>query len=132
LNGHSLYPTKPKVSKKDLKEVKHYLDNISTTKIEQVYGVGQYRPWHGDGKSQSRTNITFQTKSQKTSGQPPQYITIVARKGKTDAYVTHTSGTWDSADKIIEAMLGMLEQGVGISRIESTSKEGRVVLDGSR
>lgn len=46
--------------------------------------------------------------------------------------MTHTSDTWDSADKIIEAMLGMLEQGVGISRIESTSKEGRVVLDGSR
>ncbi|KAF7767995.1 hypothetical protein Agabi119p4_7238 [Agaricus bisporus var. burnettii] len=95
-------------SKKDLKEVKQYLDNIDTSKIEQVYGDGQYKPWHGDGKSQSQTNITFQTKSQITSGKPPEYITIVAKKGKTEAYVTYTSSTWDSAATIIQAMLNAL------------------------
>ncbi|KAL9710450.1 hypothetical protein Ac2012v2_006750 [Leucoagaricus gongylophorus] len=94
----------PNASKKDLKEVKQYLNNVDATKVEQVYGEGQYKSWHGDRKSQSQTNITFQTKSQKTSGDPPKYITIIASKGKTDAYVTYTSDTWDSADTIIEAM----------------------------
>ncbi|GJJ09049.1 hypothetical protein Clacol_003271 [Clathrus columnatus] len=95
-------------SKKDLKEVSQYLDNIDTSKVEQVYGVGQYKPWHGDGKSQSQTNITFQTKSQETTGKPITYVTIVAKKGKTDAYVTYTSTTWDSAKTIIDAMIKAL------------------------
>lgn len=91
-------------SKKDLKEVAQYLDNIDTSKVEAVYGIGQYKPWHGDGKSQSQTNITFQTKSQETSGKPPKYITIVAKKKQSEAYVTYESEKWDSAETIIEAM----------------------------
>lgn len=78
-------------SKKDLKEVKQYLENIDTGSVEKVHGVGQYKPWYRDGKSQSQTNITFQTKSQKGSGEPTKYITIVARKKQSAALVTYES-----------------------------------------
>lgn len=110
---HALPPSQSNASKKALKEVAQYLDNIDTSKIEKVYGVGQYKPWHGDGKSQSQTNITFQTKSQKTSGQPTTYITIVAKKKKTEAYVTYQSTTWDSAETIIEAMIEAMIDALG-------------------
>ncbi|KAG0696245.1 hypothetical protein DFH29DRAFT_879497 [Suillus ampliporus] len=93
-------------SKKDLKEVKRYLENIDPQTVEKVYGEGKYIPWHGDGKSQSQTYITFQTKSMHTSGQPPKYVTIVARKRKTDAYVTYESSTWSESTKtIIDEMI---------------------------
>ncbi|KAG1783799.1 cyclin-like protein [Suillus placidus] len=47
-----------------------------------------------------------------TSGQPPKYITIVARKGRTEAYVTYESSTWSETaktiiDEMIKAINGM-------------------------
>jgi hypothetical protein len=94
------------VSKKDLKQVKQYLENIDPNDVEKTYGMGKYTNWHGDGKSQSKTDITFQTKSMCTSGKPPTYITIVARKGRTEAYVTYESSTWDETAKtIIDEMI---------------------------
>jgi hypothetical protein len=89
--------------------VKQYLENIDPEKVEKTHGNGKYIAWHGDGKSQSKTNITFQTKSMLTSGKPPKYITIVGRKGRTEAYVTYESSTWDETtktiiDKMIEAI----------------------------
>ncbi|KAG2044689.1 hypothetical protein BDR03DRAFT_937021 [Suillus americanus] len=95
-----------RASKKDLKQVKQYLESIHPENVEKGYGRGRYIPWHGDGKSQSRTNITFQTKSMCTSGKPPTYITIIARKGRTEAYVTYESSTWsESARTIIDEMI---------------------------
>ncbi|KAG1722215.1 uncharacterized protein EDB91DRAFT_215431 [Suillus paluster] len=97
-------------SKKDLKEVKQYLENVDPEKVEKVYGEGKYIPWHGDRKSQSQTNITFQTKSMHTSGEPPKYVIIVARKGKPGAYVTYESSTWsDSVKTIIDEMIKAIE-----------------------
>jgi len=83
------------IGKKQRKEVKAYLENIDPNKVEKVYGVGKYAPWHGDGKSQSQTNVTFQTKSQQTNGKPTEYITIVTVKKKSEAFVEYrsTSGT---------------------------------------
>lgn len=40
----------------------------------------------------------------KTSGQPTEYVTIVAKKGTPAAYVTYRSTTWDSAATVIAAM----------------------------
>jgi hypothetical protein len=74
-----------------------------------VYGVGEYKPWHGDNKSGSGTNIIFQTMSLETSEDPPKYITIVAKKKQTDYFVKYESDTWDeSAETIIEDMLDAL------------------------
>ncbi|KAG1885748.1 hypothetical protein F4604DRAFT_121467 [Suillus subluteus] len=95
-----------RASKKDLKQVKQYLENIDPENVEKVYGKGRYMPWHGDGKSQSKTNIAFQTKSICKSGEPPTYITIVAHKGKSEAYVTYESSTWSESTKtIIDEMI---------------------------
>ena len=96
-------------SKNDLKQVKQYLEKIDPEKVGKTHGYGKYTAWHGDGKSQSQTDITFQTKSMLTSGKPPKYITIVARKGRTEAYVTYESLTWDETslgiiDEMIEAI----------------------------
>jgi len=90
--------------------VRQYLENIDASKVEKVYGKGKYTAWHGDGKSQSDTKITFQTKSLETSGKPTQYVTIVAKKGKTDAYITYTSAVWDeeTAADIIATMIAVL------------------------
>lgn len=105
----------PKASKKDLKQVKQYLEKLNSKKPEKkpekVYGLGKYADWHGDGKSQSQTNITFQTKSMQTNGKPPKFITIVAKKGTTDAYVTFESSTWDetSIKTIIDEMIKAID-----------------------
>lgn len=90
--------------------MRQYLDNIEPSKVEKVYGKGQYTAWHGDGKSQSDTKITFQTKSLETSGKPTEYVTIVAKKKQSEAYVTYTSGVWttDTAAAIIAAMITVL------------------------
>ncbi|KAG2127102.1 hypothetical protein DEU56DRAFT_903291 [Suillus clintonianus] len=86
-------------SKKDLKAVKQYLENMDPKKkAESVYAVKDYAPWHGDGKSQtlSPKGIAFQTKSMYTSGEPQGYKTVVTLKGKSDAYVTYESPTWNA------------------------------------
>lgn len=41
--------------------------------------------------------------------------------------MTYTSDIWDSADKIIKAMLDLLEGGARVSGIESTLDEDRVL-----
>lgn len=91
--------------------MKQYLEKINPNKPEKVYGLGMYTPWHGEGKSQSQTNITFQTKSMQTNGKPPKYITIVAKKGMTDAYVTFESSTWNetSIKTIIDEMIKVVD-----------------------
>jgi hypothetical protein len=95
-----------KMSKNERKQVKQYLENIDPDGVEKTYGMGRYTNWHGDGKSQSKTDITFQTKSMRTNGKPPTYITIVAKKGMTEAYVKYESSTWDETAKtIIDEMI---------------------------
>jgi hypothetical protein len=94
--------------------VKQYLENIDPEKVEKTYGRGKYSDWHGDRKSQSQTDITFQMKSIYSSGQPPKYITIVARKRRTEAYVTYESSTWNETTKtIIDEMIKAIEAKVG-------------------
>ncbi|KAG2044690.1 hypothetical protein BDR03DRAFT_1003939 [Suillus americanus] len=96
------------VSKKVLKQVKKYLENIDPEKVEKGHGMGKYTAWHGDSKAKSGTDITFQTMSMLTSGKPPTYITIVAPKGRTEAHVTYESSTWstsESAKPIIDEMI---------------------------
>ena len=96
-------------SKKDLKEASKYLENIDPNKVEAVFGVGKFTPWHGDGKSQSQTNITFQTKSIKQSD-VVKYVTEVTKKKGKDYFVKHESDTWDKAADIINAMIQHLPQ----------------------
>ena len=99
-----------KASKKELKQVKQYLENIDTSKVEKVFGKGRYEEWHGDNKSGSGTDIVFQTKSLETSKKPHVYITIVAKKGRSEAYVTYESKSWDdvSAKTIIDDFIAAL------------------------
>lgn len=75
-----------------------------------MYGKGRYQNWHGDGKSQSGTKIIFQTLSMETSGKPPQYITIVAKKGTTADFIKYEAATWDSAATIIDAFITELQK----------------------
>jgi hypothetical protein len=96
--------------------VKQYLENIDPEDVEMLHGKGQYINWHGDGKSQSQTNITFQMKSMYSNGKPPKYVTIVARKGRTEAYVTYESSTWnETAKTIIDEMIKAIDAKVGCS-----------------
>ncbi|KAG1867904.1 hypothetical protein DFJ58DRAFT_723773 [Suillus subalutaceus] len=53
-----------------------------------------------ESRSPKRTS-PFQTKSMCTSGKPPTYITIVARKGRTEAYVTYESSSCTESTKTI-------------------------------
>ena len=96
-------------SKKDLKEASKYLENIDPNKVEAVFGVGKYTPWHGDGKSQSKTNIIFQTKSIKQNDEV-KYVTEVTKKNGKDYFVKHESDTWEKAEDIIDAMVQHLPQ----------------------
>jgi len=72
--------------------VKSYLENIPDT-VQMYYGKGMYEEWHGDSKSQSGTKIVFQTKSMLKSAET-LYVTIVAQKKQSNAYVTYESSTW--------------------------------------
>jgi hypothetical protein len=112
--------------------VKQYLENMDP-KAGKMFGKGRYSPWHGDGKSQSKTNITFQTMSMYTSGQPPKYITIVAKKKMTDAYVTFESSTWSetSTKTIIDEMIKAIDVKVGCSNLVALMSQLTLTEQGS-
>jgi hypothetical protein len=114
--------------------VKQYLENMDP-KAGKMFGKGRYSPWHSDGKSRSKTNITFQTMSMYTSGQPPKYITIVAKKRKTEAYVTYESPTWSDSETstktIIDEMIKAIEVKVECSNFVALMSQLTLTEQGS-